>query len=779
MINQIFNMAQKIWSGFWAVIRFVLTQIVFVIVMAFTTAFALIRVIWRTVDKVLYAVERVVIVTALIVMVLAVFVTAVDRWFDFIDLNWAWATKLALFLMIWAGFLGASIATKQRKHLSIDVAGKAATLRGSKVAGFFAQAFAAVFCFVLAKYCLDLTLESKSYGDTEGVFPIPIWIVQIMMPITLITMGIRNVANIWAPSVDEETLAEEGKRPEPRALRTVVGRDMALKDIILAGILPGALLGVALVFQLDNLGWLIFIVALVLMIVGAPLYTVIGVAVLLSVKLLGSGDLINVADDMYTSVKKEVLLAIPFFVLAGGLMTSGSIAERLINFARSLIGWVPGGVAVSTVAACLLFAAISGSAPVTVVAIGGIMFPAMVKLKYDEDFSLGLVTSSGTLGILIPPSIPMIIYAIMAPVDGRALSIRELFIAGVLPGLIVGVVLALYSMVAADPTGRSRTKFQTQEVFRSLKDGVWSIVLIFLIFAGIYLGWFTVVEASAVAVLYALFVELVFHREMTLKKLIDSFIDSGSMMGVLFAILVLAIAFNMYLTEEQIPQSAAAWLQESVHSKIGFLILVNLFLLALGCLMDIMSAIMIVAPLLAPIAISYGIDPIHFAIIFIVNLQIGYITPPMGLNLFVSSSYFERSLVQVIKASFPFIFVLFIALIAVTYIPGLSLGLLGRGGEGEAAAPAAVEAGEEDEDLPEPEPAAGMGTNIFEKMAAKKAAERSDVSAAAGDDSAEEDDDSANAETGAGTEARAEAGAEPAAEPEAGPEAGPEAEPEP
>jgi len=266
----------------------------------------------------------------------------------------------------------------------------------------------------------------------------------------------------------------------------------------------------------------------------------------------------------------------------------------------------------------------------------------------------------------------------MAPVGGRALSIRELFIAGVMPGLIVGLVLAIHAMIAADPENKAKVAFSAKEVRESFFQGVFSLALILLIFVGIYVGWFTVVEASAVAVLYALAIELLIHREIKPKELFDSFIDSGSMMGVLFAILVLAISFNMYLTEEQIPQAAAEWLSSSVDSKIGFLILVNIFLLVLGCIMDIMSAIMIVAPLLAPIAMYYGIDPIHFGIIFIVNLQIGYITPPMGMNLFVSSSYFDRSLVQVIKASFPFIFVLFVALLAVTYIPWLSLGLLGR-----------------------------------------------------------------------------------------------------
>lgn len=678
MPGRIYEVGSAAWSGFWSAVRWVLTQVVFVLVMAFTTAFALIRVAWRAVDRVVYLVERVVLIASLSVMVLAIFVVALDRWIGAIDLQWAWASKLAMFLMIWSGFLGASVAEKQRKHLAIDIASKVTTPSGRKTGGFFARVFSAAFCFVMADVCWELAKESREFGDVEGVFPVPIWIVQVVMPISLFVMGARNIANIWRRPQEEEDLAEQGMRPEPRALRSIVGRDLALKDVILAGVLPGMLIGAWMILGIDSVGWLIFAGSLVLMISGCPLYVVVGVAVLLCVKLLGNGDMMSVADDMYTAVKKEVLLAIPFFVLAGAVMTSGSIAERLIRFARALVGWMPGGVGITTVAGCMMFAAISGSSPVTVIAIGGIMFPAMLAQKYSEEFSLGLISSAGTLGILIPPSIPMIIYAIMAPVEGRALSIRDLFVAGVLPGLVVGGVLMAYSMVAADPSGRSRTRFDSKELVESLKQGVWSLLLIGLVFVGIYAGWFTVVEASAVAVVYALFVEVVFHRDITWRKLADAFVESGATMGVLFAILVLAIAFNMYLTEEQIPQAATDWMASTVETRLGFLLMANLFLLLVGCVMDIMSAIMIVAPLLAPIAIHYGLDPIHFGILFIVNLQIGYLTPPVGLNLFVASSFFKRPLVQVIKGSFPFLFVLLVALAVVTFVPWLSLALLER-----------------------------------------------------------------------------------------------------
>jgi len=455
---------------------------------------------------------------------------------------------------------------------------------------------------------------------------------------------------------------------------------MAMKDLILAGLFPGFLITALLVFKLGaSPGWLIFIGCLIMLIMGQRLFVLIGLAVVFCTLLFGTGELINIPVDMFDAVKKEVLMAIPFFILAGALMTAGSMADRLIAFAKAMVGFMPGGLLVATIIACLFFAAISGSSPVTVIAIGSIMFPALVDNRFDEDRSLGLVTTAGTLGVLIPPSIPMIIYAIMAPVGGRALSIRELFIAGVIPGLLVAVVLGAYSIFKMDrerffekPESDGKTFLQ------NIREGIWSLMLIVIIFAGIYLGWFTVTEASAVAVVYALFVELVIHRELKLKEIGNAFLDSSWMMGAIFMLIVLAIAFNKFLAEEMIPQAAAEWLQTSVATKVGFLALTNVFLLILGCLMDIMSAIMIVAPLLAPIAIEYGVDPIHFGLIFIVNLSIGYITPPIGLNLFVASSVFDRPIVQVIKASFPYAVIMLLALAAVTYIPALSLFLLGR-----------------------------------------------------------------------------------------------------
>jgi len=377
---------------------------------------------------------------------------------------------------------------------------------------------------------------------------------------------------------------------------------------------------------------------------------------------------------MASLTTKNVLLAIPFFVVSGAIMSAGDIANRLVGFAKSMVGWMPGGLAVASVGGCVFFAAISGSSPVTVIAIGTVMYPALVKAGYQERFSMGLVTSAGSLGIVLPPSIPMLVYAIVA--SGSApIDVGELFLAGVVPGLMLGGLLAIYSVVLAGRKGwGERTKFSLREVGRSFKDGLWAILLPVQILGGIYSGLFTPTEAAAVSVVYALAVELFIHRQLTWGHLPKILVDSAVMMGSLLVIMALAFALNDFLVEEKIPDRAVMMITEMDLDALEFLLIVNAILLIAGALMDSISAIMIIAPLIAPIAIKLGIDPIHLGIIFIVNLEIGYLTPPIGLNLFVASSVFEKPLGEVIKSVVPFILILLVGLTAVTYIPSIAMG---------------------------------------------------------------------------------------------------------
>lgn len=423
--------------------------------------------------------------------------------------------------------------------------------------------------------------------------------------------------------------------------------------------------------------YLIVLFALFSIVVGTPLFIVLAIITIGSIYLIGDGMLTEIIADMFNAVNKDILLAIPFFLVAGQIMTHGSIARRLIELAKASVGWMHGGLAITAIIACLFFAAISGSSPVTVIAIGTMMYPMLVKENYKESFSLGLLTSAGSLGILIPPSIPMIIYAIVVSTPTHIISVADLFVAGVGPGLMIGVLLMVYSYITHyDIKNETRIPFSFNNFTVALKNGFLALLLPLIILGGIYSGFFTPTEAAAVAVVYAFIVEVFIHKDLKIKQIPSIFIQSTSMMGTLFLIIVIAISFNQFLALERIPYQAALLMQEFVNSPLMFLLIVNVFLLILGCFMDIMSAILIVAPILGPMAVEFGIDPIHFAIIFIVNMEIGYLTPPMGLNLFVASSIFNKSIGEVVKYTLPFTLIMIFALILISNIPQISLFLV-------------------------------------------------------------------------------------------------------
>ncbi len=415
------------------------------------------------------------------------------------------------------------------------------------------------------------------------------------------------------------------------------------------------------------------------LLLGQPLFVLmgsLGMALLATVSGLASFDeQVLVVRRLLELAGKEVLLAIPFFVVAGELMTQGSLARRLIEFMKAAFGWIPGGLAVSAVAGCVFFAAISGSSPVTVVAIGSIMVPALLKAKYPEDFSIGLLTTAGSLGILIPPSIPMIVYSIMVssatPVDPT-----DLFIAGVVPGLFIGALLAAYSVTQGLRFKIPREPFSAARLWEATRQGVWSLLLPVIILGGIYSGIFTATEASAVSVVYALSVEWFVHHEMDRKKLLLVAEGSMTVMGSLLVIIALAIVLNYFLVDQQVPDLMVEWMKTLELTPTKFLIVVNVLLLVVGMFMDIMSAILIIAPMLAPMAAAMGINPIHMGIIFIVNLEIGYLTPPVGLNLFVSSSLFKKGLGFVVRAVLPTVGIMLFSLAVITWVPSMSLGLV-------------------------------------------------------------------------------------------------------
>ena len=384
----------------------------------------------------------------------------------------------------------------------------------------------------------------------------------------------------------------------------------------------------------------------------------------------GDGHLEYLAEDIWISLDNSLLLAIPMFLLAGSVMTRGSIARRLIDLAISITRPMPGGLAVATILSCAIFAAISGSSPVTLLAVGTILYPALLEQGYPKRFALGALTSGGTLGIIIPPSIPLILYGIVTET-----SIADLFIAGIIPGVMIAVVLAGYSFWVNRNMPAER--FDFAEFRTALLKGGWSAMLPVILLGGIYSGYFSPTEAAAVALVYALFVEIVIHRELKPVDFFHTAVETAKLLGMLFPIVAVALSIKTILTIEQIPDQLALWITSMTESKIAFLLAINLLLLIVGCLFDVISAILILGPLLLIPATAFGVNPVHFGVIMVINLEIGFLTPPLGLNLIVAMTAFRENFLEISRAVLPFIGLILLVLLVVTFVPATTLMFLG------------------------------------------------------------------------------------------------------
>lgn len=417
-------------------------------------------------------------------------------------------------------------------------------------------------------------------------------------------------------------------------------------------------------------GLILTILIIGLLIFGQPLFVIMGSITAFCYVFIKGDEMKVILEDLSFAMDKEVLLAIPLFILAGNFMTQGSIARRLVRIATSLTAPIPSGLAIAGVFSCAVFAAISGSSPVTLIAVGSIMYPALIRAGYTTEFSMGMLSTGGTLGIIIPPSIPMIIYSIMVGV-----SAKDLFIAGIGPGAVLTFLIMGYSLFVGWKMPRG--KWEMKEIITALKEGILSMLMPIIILGGIYTGFFTPTESAAVAVGYALIIEVFIHREMKLHHIPKVLSESAEMLGTLILILILAVSLNKFMTFEEIPLLLVEKLKLLIDNKIAFLIGVNIMLLIVGCFMDVMSAILVLAPLLAPMAREYGVDAIHFGIIMIVNLEIGYLTPPVGINLFVASGIFNQPLGKVIKSVLPLVGIMLFGLMIITWIPKISTFLVG------------------------------------------------------------------------------------------------------
>lgn len=416
---------------------------------------------------------------------------------------------------------------------------------------------------------------------------------------------------------------------------------------------------------------IIFILLAVLMITGMPISISLGLSVLSFLFFFTDVPIESVALKLFTGIEKFEIMAIPFFILAGNFLTHGGVAKRMIAFATSMVGHLPGGLGLSAVVACSLFAAVSGSSPATVVAIGSILLPAMVKAGYPVKYGAGIVASAGGLGILIPPSIAMVMFAV-----STNSSIGALFMAGVFPGLVLSAMLMLTTWWIARKNGYPRAKKATWgQRFQAFRESFWGLMLIVIVMGGIYSGIFTATEAAAMSAVYAFFIATFVYKDLRLSDLKRVLLASANLSAMLLYIITNAVLFSFLLTSEQIPQAMSKMMIESGFGPIGFLMIANLLLLVAGSFMEPASIILIFAPILFPIAMSLGIDAVHFGIIMVVNMEIGMITPPVGLNLYVASGITKLGLTDMSKAVTPWLLTMLVFLAIVTYWSPLSLWL--------------------------------------------------------------------------------------------------------
>jgi len=416
---------------------------------------------------------------------------------------------------------------------------------------------------------------------------------------------------------------------------------------------------------------LIGIALVILALLGAPLFAIIGAIAMLS--FAGAGiDTSAVMVELYRICSNPTLVAIPLFTFAGYMLAESNAPTRLVNLSRALFGWIPGGFAIVALVTCAMFTAFTGASGVTIVALGGLLYPILINEQYGERFSLGLVTTSGSLGLLFPPSLPLILYAVVGKI-----SVDRLFVAGIVPGFLLVIALALYSVRHGIRKHVPRTAFSMSGALVAMRKAAWELPLPVLVIGGIYSGLFTATEAAAVTAFYVLVVEVFVYRDIKLFSDVPRVMrESMLLVGAIIMIIGTAMGLTNYLVDDEVPMRLFELTKTFVSSPLAFLVILNLFLIIVGMMMDIFSAIIVVVPLIIPIATAYGVNPVHLGIIFLTNLEIGYLTPPVGLNLFISSLRFGKPVFTVVRSIIPFTLVLLIALLIITYVPDLSLWLV-------------------------------------------------------------------------------------------------------
>ena len=572
-------------------------------------------------------------------------------------------------LTLWVGFLGAAIAARDGKLLALATGTFIPHGVWRRAADVLASAFGACAALILAWGGYQMVSFEREAGTNIGG-GIQSWVAQLVLPIAFALIAARIVWKVGSLSEVSAVDASTGQAITVGAKALADRHRWIDRGFASLGLVAGVLfLRVPSILETHAL-WPAFVIVVAAAMVGTPLFAILGG----TAALLFMHDGVTPATiliETYTLSVSPTLPAIPLFTLAGFLLAEGKASERLLRVFRAFFGWIPGGTAVVCAVLCSFFTVFTGGSGVTILALGGVLYPALIKDGYREKFSLGLMTASGSLGLLLPPSLPLILYAVVAQIP-----FQDVFIGGILPGILLTAMVSAWGVREGIVSGAGRYPFRASEALASAWAAKWELAMPALVLAAMFSGLATAVEASALTALYALVVQAFIHRDLSLRALLRAFAECVTVIGGVLIILGVAMGLTNYLVGVQLPAKLLEWASTHIGSRLMFLLVPNLFLLAVGWLMEIYAAIVVVVPLIVPLGAAFGIHPVHLGIIFIANLELGFLTPLVGLNIFLASYRFKRPVLEVCAAALPMMAILGIGVLVITYVPWLTTGLL-------------------------------------------------------------------------------------------------------
>ncbi len=554
------------------------------------------------------------------------------------------APVLVQHLTLWIGFIGAVIATRQGKLLALTTVSIFVPRERFSIGHWGAQVVSIIVVSALAYGAIDLIRVEYQYPINIAPY-LPRWAALLIMPAGFIAialqMGLKS-SRTWRYPV----------------------------SIALAGLIFILVSRSPFIHDLPIILWVGFIIILLALFFGAPIFVGLGGLALLYF-WYDYVPVSSIAAETYRIVVSPSLPTIPLFTLAGYFLAASNASERMMHVFRNMFGWIPGGTPIIVVVLSGFFTALTGGSGVTILALGGILYPILKKEGYSESFSIGLITVAGSVGLLFPPSLPAIVYSVTAGV-----SVKDVFIGGFIPGILLLVFISGWAVYQEKSQGITRVPFSLRKVMASIWEAKYEAIIPLLILGGIFSGYMTLVETAALTVVYILVIEILVNREIGLRGIPPIILECAALIGGVLIILGVAMGLTSYLVDAQIPYVLSSWVKSAITSKYVFLLALNVLLLAVGCLMDIFSAIIVIVPLIAPLGQYFGIHPVHLAVIFIANLELGFLTPPVGMNLFLSAYRFNKSMPELYRATWPFFIVRIIAVLLITYVPIITLWLV-------------------------------------------------------------------------------------------------------